>query len=76
VVSWVRSRLCRSDHLRERLNTIDADPPSEEETQVMRAKWQMFFDTIGEVKLQAYRIADGILYESSYVVKALRLFII
>ncbi|EKM82074.1 hypothetical protein AGABI1DRAFT_105434 [Agaricus bisporus var. burnettii JB137-S8] len=43
-------------------SSIDSNPPSEEETRVMRAKWQTFFDSIRGVWVHGFKIADEIQY--------------
>ncbi|EKM82075.1 hypothetical protein AGABI1DRAFT_126424 [Agaricus bisporus var. burnettii JB137-S8] len=41
--------------------SIDSNPPSEEEPQLMRAKWQTFYDNIRDVWIHGYKVADEIL---------------
>jgi hypothetical protein len=44
---------------------IDSDPPSEEEAELMRAKWETFFDAVKDVYSQGFEIADEISMASS-----------
>ncbi|KAF7771072.1 hypothetical protein Agabi119p4_7046 [Agaricus bisporus var. burnettii] len=46
-------------------SSIDSNPPSEEETQLMRAKWQTFYDNIRDVWMHGYKVADEILMPTS-----------
>ncbi|XP_006462204.1 hypothetical protein AGABI2DRAFT_119064 [Agaricus bisporus var. bisporus H97] len=44
------------------VGSINSNLPSEEETQLMRAKWQTFHDNIRDVWKHGYKIANQILY--------------
>ncbi|KAF7770708.1 hypothetical protein Agabi119p4_6682 [Agaricus bisporus var. burnettii] len=44
------------------VGSIDSNLPSEEETQLMRAKWQTFHDNICDVWKHGYKISNQILY--------------
>ena len=47
------------------VGSIDSNLPSEEETQLMRAKWQTFYDNIRDVWMHGYSITDQILMPMS-----------
>jgi hypothetical protein len=57
--------VCGSRKSRRKIKTIDSDPPSEEEAELMRAKWETFFDAVKDVYSQGFEIADEISMASS-----------